>query len=199
MLALTEKQKNILKFLKEYAQKRGYPPTVREIGERFGILWAAARMHLKAIERKGFIKINPARSRGIEIQGLRQMEGIMVPLAGKIRAGKPILAVEEINSHIFIDKTLFPAEDAFSLNVTGDSMTDAGILDGDFVIVRPQSTIKNGEIGVVLIGDEATVKRVFKEKDRITLKPENRNMEPATYRSDEVIITGKVIGVIRKM
>ncbi|MBI5098552.1 MAG: transcriptional repressor LexA [Nitrospirae bacterium] len=199
MLTLTDKQKKILDFLKEYLQKSGYPPTVREIGERFGILWAAARMHLKAIERKGFIKINPARSRGLEIPGLRRSDGIMAPVAGKIRAGKPILAVEEINSHIFIDKTLFPAEDAFSLKVTGDSMTDAGILDGDFVIVRPQSTIKNGETGVVLIGDEATVKRVFKEKDKITLKPENRNMEPATHKSDEVIIIGKVIGVIRKI
>lgn len=156
-------------------------------------------MHLKAIERKGFIKINPARSRGIEVLGLRQLEGTMAPVAGKIRAGKPLLAVEEINSHILIDKKLFPAEDAFSLKVTGDSMLDAGILDGDFVIVRPQSAIKNGEIGVVLIGDDATVKRIFKENEKVTLKPENRIMTPAIYKSDEVIIVGKVIGVIRKI
>jgi len=199
MLDLTYKQKRILYFLKENVQKSGYPPTVREIGERFGILWAAARMHLKAIERKGFIKINPAKSRGIEVLGLHHSEGTMAPVAGKIRAGRPILAVEDINSHIFIDKKLFPAEDAFSLKVTGDSMLDGGILDGDFVIVRPQSTIKNGEIGVVLIGDEATVKRIFKEKDKVTLKPENKNMTSAIYKSDEVIIMGKVIGVIRKV
>ncbi|MBI4848988.1 MAG: repressor LexA [Nitrospirae bacterium] len=198
-MELTGRQKKVLDFLKEYAQKHGYPPTVREIGEHFGFLWAAARMHLKAIERKGFIKINPAKSRGIEILGLRQSEGIMAPVAGRIRAGRPILAVEEIDSHIFIDKTLFPAEDAFSLKVTGDSMIDAGILDGDFIVVRPQSTIRNGEIGVALIEDEATVKRVFREKGKIILRPENKTMKPATYNADEVTIMGKVMGVIRKM
>ncbi|RJQ20272.1 MAG: repressor LexA [Nitrospiraceae bacterium] len=199
MLKLTVKQKKILDFLREYAQKHGYPPTVREIGERFEILWAAARMHLKAIEKKGFIKINPAKSRGIEIPGLRQPEGLAVPVAGKIRAGKPVLAVEEIGQHIFIDKTLFPAEDVFSLKVTGDSMIDAGILDGDFVIVRPQSTIGNGEIGVVLMEDEATVKKVFREKGKIVLKPENKTMKPVSYNADEVRVQGKVIGVIRKI
>ncbi|HAM49969.1 MAG TPA: hypothetical protein DCP92_04480 [Nitrospiraceae bacterium] len=196
---LTEKQERVLDFLKSYAQSHGFPPTFREIGEHFGFQWAASRMHLKAIERKGFIKMIPAKSRGIEILGSRLSEGLMLPVAGRIRAGNPILATEDIDSHLLVDKTLFPSENAFSLRVTGDSMIDAGIFDRDFVIVRPQDTIKNGEIGVVLIGDEATVKRVFKDKGKIRLKPENKDMKPKTFKSDEVTIIGKVIGVIRRL
>jgi repressor LexA len=199
MKKLTEKQKRILKFLMEYTKNHGYPPTVREIGEHFRFLWAAARGHLQALERKGFIKLKPAKSRGIEIPGLRPSSGFMLPVAGKIRAGKPILAREDLDAHILIDKSLFPYSDSFSLRVTGDSMIEAGILDGDYVVVRPQKTIENGEIGVVLIEDEATIKRVYKGKKKIVLKPENKNMKPSTHEPDEVMIIGKVIGVIRKI
>jgi repressor LexA len=199
MKELTKKQKKVLEFLTSYTKKYGYPPTVREIGEHFGFLWTAARGHLQAIGRKGFIKINPSRSRGIEIIGLKPTEGFMVPVVGKIRAGRPILATEDIEAHILIDKSLFPAENAFTLKVIGDSMIEAGIQEGDFVIVRPQKVIENGEIGIVLIEDEATVKRVFKGKKKITLRPENKNMKPETFSPDEVTIIGKVIGVIRKI
>jgi repressor LexA len=201
MSELTEKQRQVLVFLKEYISKYGYPPTVREIGGHFGILWSAARNHLRAIDRKGFIKINPSKSRGIEIPGLMHKGGMVLPVAGRIRAGQPILASEDIETHIIVDKSLFPSEEAFSLKVAGDSMIEAGILDGDYVVVRPQSTIKSGEIGVALIGEEATVKRVFRdrEKKRIILKPENRTLEPVSYSHDEVSIIGKVIGVIRKI
>ncbi len=199
MKGLTKRQMKVLEFLASYAKRYGYPPTVREIGEHFGFLWTAARGHLQSIERKGFIKINPSRSRGIEIMGLKPSEGFMMPVAGKIRAGRPILATEDIDAHILIDKSLFPAENAFSLKVTGDSMIEAGILDGDYVIVKHQRDIENGKIGVALIGDEATVKRISREKKKIILKPENRNMKPESYNPDEVTIIGKVIGVIRKM
>lgn len=199
MEELTKKQEKVLEFLTSYTKKYGYPPTIREIGEHFGFLWTAARGHLQSLERKGFIKITPARSRGIDIIGLRPTEGLMVPVAGKIRAGRPILATEDIDAHILIDKSLFPAKDAFSLKVTGDSMIEAGILDGDYVVVKPQKVIENGEIGVFLIGDEATVKRIFKDEKKIVLKPENRHMKPESYNPAEVIIIGKVIGVIRKI
>lgn len=199
MKELTKKQRKVLEFLTSYTKKYGYPPTIREIGEHFGFLWTAARGHLQAIGRKGFIKINPSRSRGIEIIGLKPTEGFMVPVAGKIRAGRPILATEDIDAHILIDKSLFPAKDAFSLKVTGDSMIEAGILDGDYVVVKPQKVIENGEIGVFLIGDEATVKRIFKDEKKVILKPENRQMKSESYNPDEVTIIGKVIGVIRKI
>jgi repressor LexA len=199
MKDLTEKQRRILEFLKEYTKNHGYPPTVREIGGHFKFLWAAARGHLQALQRKGFIKLNPSRSRGIEIPGLMLSTGFMVPVAGKIRAGKPILAREDIESHIVVDKSLFKDSNAFALRVTGDSMMEAGILNGDYVVVRPQKTIENGEIGVVLIEDEATVKRVYKEKKKIVLKPENKNMQPTKHNPDDVSMIGRVVGVIRKL
>jgi repressor LexA len=199
MKELTTKQKHILDFLIEHTKNHGYPPTVREIGKHFRFLWAAARAHLKALERKGFIKLNPAKSRGIEISGLKLSAGFMVPVAGKIRAGRPMLAREDINAHILIDKSLFPHSDSFSLKVTGDSMIGAGILNGDYVVVKPQRTIENGEIGVVLIDDEATVKRVCKEKKKIILIPENKDMQPTKHNPDELTVIGKVVGVIRKL
>ena len=199
MKGLTQKQKRIYEFLVEFMQKHGYPPTVREIGEYFGFLWSAARGHLQALERKGFIRINPLKSRGIEIKGLGFAGGFAVPVAGRVRAGKPILAVEDIETRLVVDKSLFPARDAFALRITGDSMVEAGIWDGDYVIVKPQESVNNGEIVVVLIGDESTVKRIYLKKEGITLKPENRNMKPETYKPGEVQIIGKVIGVVRKL
>jgi repressor LexA len=199
MKELTDKQKQILEFLKEFTKAHGYPPTVREIGNHFRFLWAAARGHLQALKRKGFIKLNPTKSRGIEIPGLMPSGGFMLPVAGKIQAGRPILAIENIDAHILIDKAMFPHADSFSLRVTGDSMVEAGILDGDYVVVRPQKTIENGEIGVILIDDEATVKRVFRKKKKIILKPENKNMQPTIHNPDEITIIGKVAGVIRKI
>ncbi|MBI5639599.1 MAG: repressor LexA, partial [Nitrospirae bacterium] len=158
------------------------------------------RTHLKAIERKGFLNIIPSKSRGIALPDRhRPPEGRMIPVAGRIRAGQPILAYEDIESHIFIDSTMFPAEDVFSLQVVGNSMVEAGIYNGDYVVVKPQQVINNGEIGIALIGEEATVKRVYMGKGQVTLKPENSSMQPVTYTTDEVSIIGKVLGVIRKI
>ena len=199
MISLTDRQKAILDFLKSFVSESGYPPTVRDIGSHFNIQWAAAKNHLKALETKGYIRVNQYKSRGIEIYGLKQSEGFMAPVVGNIRAGSPVLAVEDITSHILLDKSLFPSEKAFTLRVSGDSMIEAGILDGDFIVVNPQNDLYNGEVGVVLIEDEATVKRVYMSKGKVTLKPENRAMEPITYSSESTSIIGKVIGVIRKM
>jgi len=199
MKELTKKQKRMIEFLKSYVKEHGYPPTMREIGAYFGFTWPAAKGHLIALQRKGFIKLNPLKSRGIEIPGLMSLTASMIPVAGKIRAGEPILAREDIDAHIMVDKSLFPHQDAFSLKVAGDSMIEAGIFDGDYVIVKPQRTIENGEIAVVLIEDEATVKRVFVRNKNIILKPENRNLQPVSYNTEAVSIIGKVIGVIRKL
>ena len=199
MRSLTHRQKAVLDFLKSFLGENGYPPTVREIGANFNIQWAAAKNHLKALESKGYVRINQYKSRGIEILGLRQSEGFMAPVAGMIRAGSPVLAVEDISSHILLDKSLFPSEGAFTLRVMGDSMIDAGILNNDFIVVNPQNNLHNGEIGVILIDDEATVKRFHVDQDKVTLKPENRSMQPATYSPERISVLGKVIGVIRKI
>ncbi|MBI5181077.1 MAG: repressor LexA [Nitrospirae bacterium] len=199
MKDLTPRQRNIFEFLIKFIKKQGYPPTVREIGEHFGFLWPAASGHLRALERKGFIRINPLRSRGIEVKGIKEAAGFTVPVIGKVTAGKPILAVEDIEGHMLIDKTLFKTEDAFSLKIKGDSMIGAGILDGDYVIVKPQASIESGEIAVALIGDEATVKRIYIKKAQIILKPENKDMKPIAYNPEGVRIIGKVIGVVRKI
>jgi repressor LexA len=206
---LTNKQRKILEFVISFTQNHGYPPTFREIGEHFGFRWSASRAHLKAVERKGFIKLIPSRSRGIEIlggllggtelSGPKPSEGRMIPVVGKISAGQPLLAVEDIASHMYVDATLFPDKDTFALQISGDSMVDAGIYNGNYVVVRPQRHLENGDIGILLIGDEATVKRFFKGKGKVTLKPENSTMQQVIYEAVDVIIIGKVLGVIRKI
>jgi repressor LexA len=198
-MKLTVKQKKVFDFLIEYTKEHGYPPTVREIGKHFNFLWPAARNYLRILEKKGLIKVNPLISRGIEILDLKTINSITIPIAGRIQAGKPILAQEDIEAKITIDKTLFPYPDAFSLKVKGNSMVDAGIMDGDLVIVKPQKTLQNGQIGVVLIGDEATVKKVFIKDKKVILKPENKNMQPTIHKPEEISIIGKVIGIIRKL
>jgi len=199
MQELTDRQEKIIRFLRSYRSTHGYPPTMREIGEHFGFTWPAAKGHLTALERKGFIRMNPFKSRGIEILGMKGKEPLELPVAGRIRAGRPLLAAEEIENHIVVDKTLFKSEDAFALRVTGESMVEAGIFDGDYVVVNPQKVLRTGEIGVMLIGEEATVKRITLGKNSVTLVPANKTMDPVTYRPEEVKVIGKVIGVIRKL
>jgi repressor LexA len=199
MRELTERQKVVFEFIKSYVVDHGYPPTMREIGEHLGITWPAVRGHLAALERKGLVRINALKSRGIGIPGLWKGAARELPVAGRIRAGRPMPAIEEIESRIVVDKELFGEDDAFALRVTGDSMVEAGILSGDYVVVKPQPEVRSGEIGVVLIGEEATVKRVFLREGSITLMPENRSMVPVTYGIDEVSVIGRVIGVIRKI
>lgn len=198
MKQLTVKQKQILQFLITYISEHGYPPTFREIGNHFGFLWTAAKGHLKSLEKKGFIKINPSISRGIEITGIKTTGVRTLPVIGRIRAGTPLPAFEDIETYIFVDKNFFPAEEAFCLKVKGDSMIEAGIHEGDFVVVKPQNTIESREIGVIMIEEDATIKRVLFENDKIILKPENKDMREVIYNLSDVSIVGKVIGLIRK-
>ncbi|HHT65788.1 MAG: transcriptional repressor LexA [Caldicoprobacterales bacterium] len=200
--ALSEKQKKILNFLKKEIRTKGYPPSVREICDAVG-LKSTSTVHgyLERLEKKGLIRRDPTKPRAIEILDdttyVFKKELINVPIVGQVTAGQPILAVENIE-----DTFPIPAEylhnhsnDVFMLSVRGESMIEAGILDGDLVIIEKKPTAQNGDMVVALIEDEATVKTFYKEKDHIRLQPENAAMEPIIVR--DVSILGKVIGVIR--
>ena len=197
---ISNKQKEILNFLKDEIRMKGYPPSVREIANAVG-LKSTSTVHgnLERLEKKGFIRRDPSKPRAIEILDcstyLSKKELVNVPVVGKVTAGEPILAVENIEDTFPIPAEYLNNSDVFMLTVRGDSMIEAGILDGDYVIVQKQPTASNGEIVVALIEDEATVKTFYKEEDHIRLQPENSAMEPILVR--DVIILGKVIGVIR--
>lgn len=200
MVELSEREKNILQFIKDEARKKGYPPSVREIGSAVG-LKSSSTVHgyLAQLEQKGYIRRNPAKPRAIEILDDESLsihkEMVHIPLVGQITAGSPILAEESIEDVFPLPLDLVRAEDTFMLNVRGDSMIGAGILDGDMLIIKRQNYAGNGDIVAALLGDEATVKRYFKETDCIRLQPENEYMDP--IYSDDVIVLGKVIGLIR--
>ena len=198
---LTVRQRHILKFILEQIDSQGFPPTIREIGAQFGISSPnGVRDHLVALQRKGYLKRTPEKSRSLEVaEELRRDRG--QPILGNIAAGKPILAEENFQGLLNLN-TLFGREASiFALRVKGDSMINAGIFPGDFVIVKHQAEIDDGEIGVVYIDDEATVKRMFVEGDRLRLQPENDAMDPVVIARDDdrLRVGGKVIGVVRKM
>lgn len=189
-----------MEFIRSHVRDRGYPPTVREIGSEFGFSAPGAKNHLKALARKGYIKVAPGMSRGIEVLDMHFPEALSLPLVGDIRAGRPILAVEEISERISVDRDLFSDEGAFVLRVKGDSMMDAGIFHSDFIIVSPRSQVERGEIGVALIGgDEATVKRIYHDGPTVRLVPENSAMSPTEYPASDVSVLGRVVGVMRKI
>lgn len=198
---LSQRQIAILEFIKQEIRKKGYPPSVREIGDAVGLLSSSTvHGHLQTLEEKGYIRRDPTKPRAIEIlDGSSPNESgkrvVHVPIVGKVTAGQPILAVENIEDTFPIPADLVREESVFMLKVQGDSMIEAGILDGDYIVVRQQQTARNGEIVVAMIGEEATVKRFFKEKTLIRLQPENSSMDPI-YSQDAKVI-GKVIGVFR--
>jgi repressor LexA len=199
---LTARQKSIFNFLKDFVKKKGYPPTVREIAGHFKMAGPkGAKKHLDRLAAKGYIKKLPGCSRAIEILTDSPLTPArMIPIIGQVRAGSPILAEEQIEGHFAVDEALIPTKEAFFLRVTGDSMIQAGILEGDYVLVKPQSTAENGEIVVALIGDEATVKRFYRDRDRIRLEPANDKLKPLVIApgSGEFRILGKVAGLIRR-
>jgi repressor LexA len=198
---LTEKQRTILEFLKDFLKDRGYPPSLRDICEHFGIKGPKnARKHLEAIERKGFIKRSPNISRAIEVFSPAK-NAVSVPIAGRVKAGPPHLAVEDIQGHVTLDSRFFRPAGAFLLKVEGESMTGASMDDGDYILVRPQKVASNGDIVVAMLDDEATVKRFSKKGDSITLKPENPTMAPIRVKEGkrDFTIIGKVISVIKRM
>jgi len=195
--SLTERQRNILQFLKRYVSRRGYPPTLREIAQNFRIKWTQGiEKHLRALQKKGYIK-RSSGARSIEIMGFSQ--GRSIPVVGTIAGGKPILAEENIEKTFALSKDLLSGKDNYFLKVQGDSMSKAGILDGDYVLVRPQSMAEKGEVVAASIGDEATVKYFFPEKNRVVLKPANSDFEPLVLNegSDDFKILGKVTLVLR--
>ena len=203
-IALTRNQRKVLDFLKSYIKKKGFPPTLREIASHFGLRGPRAPQKTLAIlERKGYLRKVPGGSRAIEIQGMLPALGrtLSLPIIGKVRAGEPLLAVENIEGHLNLDRSLVSSEDVFLLRVQGDSMIEAHIQDGDFALIKPQRDAENGEIVVALIEDEATIKRIFKKRDLIRLEPANPRVEPIVVRKGEkkVTIVGKVVGIFRKI
>lgn len=198
---LTRTQEKVYRFLREYLLKRGFPPTLREIASHFGLKGPKApQKTLSILERKGYIRKVPGGSRAIEIIGFQSQVPLQIPMIGRVKAGKPVLAVENIEGYLTLDRTLVSSEDAFLLRVEGDSMIDAHIQDGDFALVNPRQQAENGEIVVALIEDEATIKRIFKKRDLILLKPAHPEMEPIVVKKGEkkVTLVGKVEGIIRK-
>ena len=206
---LTLKQRAVLDFIRAENARRGFPPTIREIGERFGLRsTGSVRDHLRALERKGYIERCAHLSRGIVLCATPDAArppapppSGTIPLLGEISAGPPQLATEDHTNALPIDPALFGGGELFALRVAGDSMVDAGIFDGDYVLVRPQERAESGEIVVALIDDEATVKRFFHEGRRVRLQPENEAMDPIylSPQEAELRVLGKVAGVLRKL
>jgi repressor LexA len=199
---LTTRQREVLDFITEMVQKNGFPPTIREIGEKFKINSTnGVRAILSALTQKGYIRRKPLVSRGIELLTQTRPSFVAVPLLGRIAAGLPILAVENVEGTIAVDRSFLTGGDIFSLKVVGDSMKDSGIFDGDYVLARMQPTAEKGDIVVAVIGEEATVKRYSIEKNRIRLEPANPVFEPIIVdkKSPDFRIAGKVIGLLRKM
>ncbi|MEI2666963.1 transcriptional repressor LexA [Rossellomorea sp. LJF3] len=205
MTKLSKRQQDILQYIKVAVREKGYPPSVREIGEAVGLASSSTvHGHLARLESKGLIRRDPTKPRAIEILDLEEdtiprQRVVNVPLIGKVTAGQPITAVENVEEFFPLPERMAPSdEQVFMLEIMGNSMVEAGILDGDFVIVRQQQTANNGDIVVAMTDeDEATVKRFFKEKDYVRLQPENSTMEPIILRN--VSILGKVVGVYRQV
>lgn len=203
MTKLSKRQQDILDFIKDEVRTKGYPPSVREIGEAVGLASSSTvHGHLARLEKKGLIRRDPTKPRAIEVLNYEEdtipRQNIMnVPLVGKVTAGLPITAIENVEEYFPLPEQFASADSqVFMLEIMGDSMIEAGILNGDYVIVRQQHTASNGDIVVAMTEEnEATVKRFFKEKDFIRLQPENFTMEPIILQN--VIILGKVIGVFR--
>ena len=199
---ISKKQQEILEYIKMQILQRGFPPAVREICEAVNLKsTSSVHSHLETLEKNGYIRRDPTKPRAIEILddnfNLTRREMVNVPIIGQVAAGQPILAQENIENYFPIPAELLPNQKTFMLRVKGDSMINAGIFNGDQIIVAQQETAENGEIVVALLDDSATVKRFFKENGHFRLQPENDAMEPIL--TDSVQILGKVIGLMRMM
>jgi repressor LexA len=200
---LTKRQQEIFDFIKRYSAKYGYPPTVRDIGKAVGLASSSTvHAHLSNLERIGLLRRDPSKPRAIELldraaAGVRNMVKPGLPLVGHVAAGQPVLAEENIEDYVQTPSYAGGEDGAYLLRVRGESMQNVGILDGDLVVVKPQDVADDGDIIVALIGEEATVKRFFREDDHIRLQPENDVMEP--IRSRDVRVMGKVVGLMRSM
>lgn len=197
MRSAQENQQKILDFIKMEIEQKGYPPSVREICAGVGLKsTSTVHAHLNHLEQQGLIRRDSTKPRALEVIDGTQARGRSVPLVGKVTAGLPILAIENIEDYLVLPQDRFGRDELFGLRVQGESMIDAGILDGDVIVVRPQNNAENGEIVVAMIEDEATVKRIYYEKKRVRLQPENRFMEPIYAENAQVI--GKVVALFRQ-
>ena len=199
---ISEKQKEILEYIKQEILNKGYPPAVREICEAVHLKsTSSVHSHLETLEKNGYIRRDPTKPRAIEIMddtfNLTRREMVNVPVIGNVAAGQPLLAVQNIENYFPIPAEYMPNQETFMLKVKGESMINAGIFHGDLVIVEQTNTAENGEIVVALVDDSATVKRFYKENGHYRLQPENDTMEPIIV--DHVQILGKVIGLFRMM
>lgn len=202
---ISQKQSEILEYMKNEILNRGFPPSVREIGEAVNLKsTSSVHSHLETLEKNGYIRRDPTKPRAIEIVddnfNLVRRETVNVPIVGKVAAGQPLLAMENVEGYFPIPSEFMPNNKTFMLVVEGDSMINAGIFSGDYVIVEQQPTAENGQKVVALVDDSATVKTFYKEKDYIRLQPENDSMDPILVGPDQAFqILGKVIGVFRLM
>jgi repressor LexA len=205
---VSERQREIYDFIVAYARKHGYPPTVREIGAEVGLASpSTVHVHLAKLEQAGYVRRDPTKPRALELVGQERArreggEVHVLPLVGEIAAGGPLLAEQNVEDYLGVPEPLSHGDDEFLLRVKGESMIDAGILPGDYVVVRRQSSAENGDVVVALAGDgenadEATVKTFYREKGGVRLQPENSSMAP--LYPDHVLILGKVIGLFRKL
>ena len=201
MKQMTKKQQDVYEFIVTRIDRQGFPPTVREIGENFEISVKGAYDHLKAIERKGFIKCSSSKSRAIEIMDripLANDQMLRVQLMGSTSAGVPILAEQNVEEEFYLPKSLLGEQsEVFALRVRGDSMIGAGIHDGDLALVRMQAHANDGDIVVAMIEDEATIKRFFRQQNRFRLQPENPEYQPLVVSGIEIL--GKVVWVFRRI
>ncbi|HWD74013.1 MAG TPA: transcriptional repressor LexA [Solirubrobacteraceae bacterium] len=204
---LTKRQQEIFDFIKRYSAKYGYPPTVRDIGKAVGLASSSTvHAHLANLERIGLLRRDPTKPRAIELldraaagvqAGVQALVRPGLPLVGQVAAGQPVLAEENIEEYIQTPSFAGGEDGEYLLRVRGESMKDAGILEGDLVVVRPQETASDGDIVVALVGEEATVKRFFQEEDHVRLQPENSAMEP--IRTRDVRVLGRVVGLMRNI
>ena len=196
MRSSQQNQQRILDFIKKEIEQKGYPPSVREICAGVGLKsTSTVHAHLNHLEEQGYIRRDSTKPRALEIIDGTQSRGRSVPLVGRVTAGLPILAIENIEEYMTLPQEMLGRDEVFCLRVQGESMIDAGILDGDIIVVREQNNAENGEIVVAMIEDEATVKRIYYEKTRVRLQPENQFMEPIYAENAQVI--GKVVGLFR--
>jgi repressor LexA len=204
MADLTKRQQEIFDFIKRYSAKYGYPPTVRDIGKAVGLTSSSTvHAHLSNLEKLGLLRRDPSKPRALELldKAVDAVKDVVrpngLPIVGHVAAGSPILAEENIEDYVDVPSLAGGDTGEYVLRVRGESMRDVGIMDGDHVVVMPQDAAVDGDIVVALVGEEATVKRFFREDDHIRLQPENETMEP--IRSKDVRVLGKVVGVFRSV
>jgi repressor LexA len=201
---LTKRQQEIFDFIKRYTAGHGYPPTVRDIGKAVGLASSSTvNAHLANLEKLGLLRRDPTKPRALELldRAVEQVKSIArpegLPLVGQVAAGSPVLAEENIEEYVSVPQLAGGDEGEYVLRVRGESMIEAGILPDDYVVVRPQDTADDGDIVVALVGEDATVKRFYRESDHIRLQPENATMEP--IRSQDVRVLGRVVGLFRSV